>query len=78
MEKLAHDRAALVHRVWRTPPLFLSWERGRGLPGSGPDLPSVEDAIGTVRFSEARLQTLIARGNAIAIGAFSRGARVIG
>ena len=42
-----------------------------------PDIQAT-DAAGTVRFGMARLQTLIARGNAIAIKAFARGARAIG
>ena len=88
VEKRAHYRAALAHRGLADTAFIPFVVEATGRLGSAaetfldqvityPDL-QAEDAIGTVRFSIARLQTLIARGNAIAIGAFSRGARVVG
>ena len=87
VEKRAHCRAALAHKgLADTAFISFVMEATGRLGGAAetfldqvitfPDI-QTEDAIGTVRFSVARLQTLIAKGNAIAIGAFSRGASII-
>ena len=87
-EKRAHYRAALAHRGL-APSAFIPFVvEATGRLGEAattfveqvvtyPDIQAT-DAAGTVRFGMARLQTLIARGNAIAIKAFARGARAIG
>ena len=87
-EKRAHYRAALVHRGL-APSAFIPFVvEATGRLGEAattfveqavtyPDIQAT-DAAGTVRFGMARLQTLIARGNGIAIKAFARGARAIG